>query len=106
MLGLYLRNLPQYNKVAGHGHSGGFPVDIQLPGIIDLRTYVQLEPVLRICPLWSDMHSGGTLRMEAGSRDQGQDSGRHEQTLEKVILYSIVFSRFGCILKDCSRTSF
>ena len=91
LLGAHRRDIPQHHPWRRRGHRRGFPVDIQLHRQLHLRAYVQhapqrgrrLRPLVHLRPLWHHLRRCRHLRLEAGSRDQGQDARGYDQALEE-----------------------
>ncbi len=72
LLGADLRNLPQHDPLAGRGRSRGCAVDLEFPRLGDLPLAERMERrrhLLHLCP---DGARIGTLRLEMGTRNQGQ----------------------------------
>ena len=83
LLGADLRNLPQHNPLAGRGRSRGSAVDLEFPRLGDLPLAERMERrrhLLHLCP---DVARFGSLRLEMGARNQGQNSRRDVETLAK-----------------------
>lgn len=81
LLGADLRNLPQHDPLAGRGRSRGCAVDLEFPRLGDLPLAERMERrrhLLHLCP---DGARIGTLRLEMGTRNQGQNPRRDVETL-------------------------
>lgn len=81
LLGADLRNLPQHNPLAGRGRSRGSAVDLEFPRLGDLPLAERMERrrhLLHLCP---DVARFGSLRLEMGARNQGQNPRRDVETL-------------------------
>ena len=81
LLGADLRNLPQHDPLAGRGRSRGCAVDLEFPRLGDLPVAECMERrwhLLHLCP---DGARIGTLRLEMGTRNQGQNPRRDVETL-------------------------
>lgn len=81
LLGADLRNLPQHDPLAGRGRSRGGAVDLEFPRLGDLPLTERMERrrhLLHLCP---DVARFGSLRLEMGTRNQGQNPRRDVETL-------------------------
>ena len=81
LLGADLRNLPQHDPLAGRGRSRGGAVDLEFPRLGDLPSLSAWSVGGTYCIYALMSLALGSLRLEMGARNQGQNSRRDVETL-------------------------
>ena len=83
LLGSHCRDLPQHHPWKSRSHRRSVPMGVQLLGVFHLSGFVRFQPYVRLQPVWHHLPACSPVRLEERARNQRQDIGGHDGTLEE-----------------------